>query len=162
MSDIHHRSHFDRTPLLALIHGFVAWCNSDIFDLSFILEIWLEDLLACDVNLEEHGRVEHAYCRKFFDKWCLKGNNWDHMSQCWTKDASLTIASFRYGPLLSDWEIKLEEVEETYEIPGNIPGGWIEADQIQDEDKDQTSCREDPEVEDDSESKHGDQNRAQA
>ena len=127
--------------LQVLIAGFVAWDCSNSFDLSFLLEIWLEDLQISGIDLDEYGRVEYACFIEFCNKHFFRRRKWDDDSQCWREIAGLDIASFIYGPSPSDWEIKLKEVEETYEIPGGIPGGWVEEDQNQDKDQEQEAVQ---------------------
>ena len=162
--NIHYMSSLARTPLLEFIAGFIEYRRFSSFDLTFPLEMWLEDLLACDINLGECGRIEHACWIGFCDKFHIASNKWDRNSNCWRETPGFVMASFRYGPLPSDWEIKLEEVEETYKTPGDVPGGWVEEDQGQIEDRDQTlsqgdfNAEDDSEIEEDDESEDRDQN----
>lgn len=104
------------------------------FSLSGILGLWLTDLRESGVDLQEYGREEHDSYMRDPDVWCFRTGYYyreDH------RGATLCVASFTFGSLPSDWTITLEEQQELYEIPGGIPGGWVEASEGEDEDQDQ-------------------------
>lgn len=134
--DLHHVDCTGKTPLVQLIDAFAFEFErgEPEFCLSGILGLWLTDLRESGVVLQEYGREEHDSYMRDPDVWCFKTENYYRESH---KGATLCVASFTFGSLPSDWTITLEEQQQLYEIPGEIPGGWVEASEGEDEDQDQ-------------------------
>jgi hypothetical protein len=127
-----------RTPFLSLFAGLADWgydANSNTA--NKVLQIWLEDLEACGVDLLEYGRTEKA----IFDGLPYEDKDFALASLTWVLievvDASYVwhLIDFTFGPLRSDWVIYGSEP--TDQFAGDfwsmvdppemlMPGMWIE------------------------------------
>ncbi len=115
---LHVSSHF-RTPLLNLVYWFLFEIKyQEELQLPLLLNIWLESLRTCGVDLEEYGRAEVDLFQQGLVDW---GSDW---WETWR------ITSFEYGSSPNDWSIEVEQLSDSSsDSPGNMPGGWIEDDQ---------------------------------
>ncbi len=117
---LHHVSpQLSRTPLLYFIHFFLVKLKYNRgLQLPSLLNIWLESLQSCDVDLKEYGQTE-------FDMFQQGLVDWD-----FTQLGTWRITRFKYGSSPNDWCIELEQLSDSStESPGDMPGGWIKNDQ---------------------------------
>lgn len=114
-----HNVSLSRTPLLHLVLYFLY----DLEDgrglqLPLFLNIWLECLRTCGVDLKEYGQTECDMFQEGLVDWYF------------TILGTWRISGFEYGSLPSDWSIEIEQLSDSStDSPGDMPGGWIEDDQ---------------------------------
>lgn len=147
--NLHCVSSQGRTPLLEFIFGYLFWFSlgtvASILDatdylvkgdtpLSIALYQWLGNLHFNGVNLEEYGRREFEAHKQGHTDWCFRDEMFDGRPQSWY-EVIWCVSIFEYGPLPTDWEIAIEELEPDMKSSERVPGGWVEEES---EDKDES------------------------
>jgi len=123
-----HQIFSHRTPLndLVLESLFGLESNQDR-QLPELLNIWLQGLQDCGVDLEEYGRKETELYEQGLVCWGFSPSP----PEIWG------ITSLTYGSSPSDWSIKLELLDDSDTgTPKDMPGGWVENNESDDGESD--------------------------
>lgn len=122
-----------KTPLFLILQGLFKYYPGFIRDFrrqaaSFI-QCWLEDLIACGVDLDAYGTTEHQI---FCDHTQLREIRYPQKQRNWVR-----LSGFDFGPTPKDWVFHWDVVPEDYvgdfwysieNPPLSIPGGWVDED----------------------------------
>ena len=121
-ADLHSTDSASHTPFTSLLSGISESPSGDaVYPKIDTLDIWLNDLRDCGIDLYEYGKREEGLYRdssasREFEGWAL-----------FLRPGIWKLVSFTYGSSPSDWHLQLKwrpkehdgQCEQVHEIPGS-------------------------------------------